>query len=71
MASTGSVESKAGSVGYAQCSERILTFSTSMGIKFYPSQTHGANYQGQRVVFTLVKDRRVREAKPFKDDENS
>jgi len=26
----------AGPVGYAQCSERILTFSSSMGIKFYP-----------------------------------
>ena len=29
----------AGPVGYAQCSERILTFSSLIGIKFYP-HTH-------------------------------
>ena len=37
-AGTCPVESKAGSVGYAQCSERILTFSNSMA-RAYPTHT--------------------------------
>ena len=51
MVGTDLVEVKAGSVGYTQGSERILTISNSIGIKFNLSHTHGTNYQGQRVVF--------------------
>jgi len=50
MAGAGPVESREGSVGYAPCRERILTFSCSMGMEFHPP-TQGTNYQGLRVVF--------------------